>query len=335
MKTNSVSRSLGSPALLVFFISPLMFGQGEVVATANGAPIYASELPIQAKLASLRRQEYDAKVQAAREVAARKILEKAAADKGMALDQFLASEVDNKVPEPTEPELRGYYLAKQSEFGASFEGAREQIRQSYRQARLQQVRQTFGQQLFANADIRIVLSPPRNEVAFGGGPRKGNPKALVTIVEFSDFQCPYCKAALPQLKQVTEKYGDKIQFQFKHFPLSDIHPLAQSAAEAAQCADEQGKFWEYHDGLFAISPAFTPTAYVDIANQVGMKDMSAFRSCLESHKTRPVIDQDTALGQQVGVDGTPMFFINGVSLSGAAPLADFEKIIDQELQNVR
>ena len=160
-------------------------------------------------------------------------------------------------------------------------------------------------------------------------------KAPVTIVEFSDFQCPYCKGTLPVLKQVTEKYGDKIQFLFKDFPLTDIHPQAQAAAEAAHCAEEQGKFWEYHDALFGIAPNFDAAHFVAIAAQVGVKDISGFQVCVESRKYKARVEQDSSLGQTLGVDGTPMFFINGIGLSGAVPLSDFEKIIDGELQSAR
>jgi predicted DsbA family dithiol-disulfide isomerase len=307
----------------------------EVVATVNGTPIYASELPIQAKIASLRRQEYDTKVQAARELAAKKIVEKAAQAKGQTMDQFLAAEVDNKVPEPSEDELRGFYLAKQNDFGASFDAAREQVRQNYRNLKLQQMRQALGQKLFQNADIRIVISPPRNEIDFGAGPQRGAAKAPVTIVEFSDFQCPYCKGALPVLKQVTEKYGDRVQFLFKDFPLNDIHPQAQAAAEAAHCAEEQGKFWEYHDALFGIAPNFDEGRFLSIAIGVGVKNPEGFRACIESHKYKARVEQDSTLGQALGVDGTPMFYINGIALSGAAPMGDFEKIIDGELQSAK
>jgi protein-disulfide isomerase len=306
---------------------------GEVVATVNGTPIYASELPIQAKLASLKRQEYDAKVQAARELAAKIIVEKAAKAKGQTVDQFLAAEVDNKVKDPSEDELRGFYLAKQSEFNGTFESARAQVLQSYRNVRLQQLRQTVGQEIFKNADIRILLAPPRNEIEFGAGPQRGSAKAPVTIVEFSDFQCPYCKGALPVLKQVTEKYGDKVQFLFKDFPLNDIHPQAQAAAEAAHCAEEQGRFWEYHDALFGIAPNFDAAHFMALAAGTGIKDGEAFRVCMESRKYKARVEQDTSLGQSLGVDGTPMFFINGIALSGAAPMGDFEKIIDGELQS--
>jgi len=273
-------------------------------------------------------------VQAARELAAKKIVEKAAQAKGQTMDQFLAAEVDNKVQEPSEDELRGFYLAKQSDFtGLSFESAREQVRQNYRNLKLQQLRQALGQQLFQNADIRIVMAPPRNEIDFGTGPRRGAAKAPVTIIEFSDFQCPYCKGALPVLKQVTEKYGDRVQFMFKDFPLSEIHPQAQAAAEAGHCAEEQGKFWEYHDALFGISPSFDAAHFLALAAGVGVKDPEAFRACIESRKYKARVEQDAALGQTLGVDGTPMFFINGIALSGAAPMGDFEKIIDGELQS--
>ncbi len=320
-------------AVVALSLPLLALAQGEVVATVNGTPIYASELPIQAKLTALKRQEYDAKVQAARELAAKKIVEKAAQAKGQTVDEFLEAEVDSKVKEPTEDELRGFYLAKQNDFGGTFESAHDQVRQSYRNLELQQLRQSLGQQVFKDADIRIVLAPPRSEIDFGSGPQRGASKAPVTIVEFSDFQCPYCKGALPVLKQVTEKYGDQVQFLFKDFPLSDIHPQAQAAAEAAHCAEEQGRFWEYHDGLFALAPNFDAAHFVALAAQVGVKDMTGFQTCVESRKYKSRVEQDASLGQTLGVDGTPMFFINGIGLSGAAPIGDFEKIIDGELQN--
>ena len=196
------------------------------------------------------------------------------------MDQFLAAEVDDKVKDPPEDELRGFYLAKQSEFGGTFESARAQVLQSYRNAKLQQLRQSLGQQVFKDADIRIVLTPPRNEIDFGAGPQRGAAKAPVTIVEFSDFQCPYCKGALPVLKQVTEKYGDKVQFMFKDFPLNDIHPQAQAAAEAAHCAEEQGKFWEYHDALFGIAPNFDAAHFMALATASRSQRREAFRVCV-------------------------------------------------------
>ncbi len=303
----------------------------EIVATVNGSPIFASELPIQAKMAALRRQEYEAKVEAAREMAAKKIIEKAAAAKGQTMEQFLASEVDNKVTEPSDEELRGFYTARQADFGPTFEISRDQVRSAYRQLRLQQLRSALGQQLFANVDIRILLSPPRTKIDFGTGPKRGAAAAPVTIVEFSDFQCPFCKNALPTIKQVRDKYGDKVQWMFKDFPLNEIHPQAQAAAEAAHCAEEQGKFWEYHDALFGIAPSFSTDAFMTLATTVGVKDPTAFQACIDSHKYKARVDESTALGQTVGVDGTPMFFINGIALSGAAPLPEFEKIIDGEL----
>jgi protein-disulfide isomerase len=328
-----------APFALLLLLAPLsaiaQTEPQEVVATVNGAPIYSSELPIQAKIAALRRQEYDAKVDAAREMAAKRVIEKAAAAKGQTLEQFLAAEVDDKVGEPSDQELRGFYVARQSDFGPTFEASRDQVRNTYRQLRLQQLRSELGQKLFANVDIRIVLTPPRTKIDFGTGPMRGASTAPVTIVEFSDFQCPFCKNAVPTINKIREKYGDKVQWMYKDFPLTEIHPQAQAAAEAAHCAEEQGKFWEYHDALFGIAPNFSTDAFITLAGNVGVKNPEAFRACVDERKYKSRVDEGTTLGQTVGVDGTPMFFINGIALSGAAPLPEFEKIIDGELPTAK
>jgi protein-disulfide isomerase len=174
--------------------------------------------------------------------------------------------------------------------------------------------------------------PQRIDVSDGGDPAIGPADAPVTIVEFSDFQCPYCKTFRDQtLNALLEEYGDQVRFVFRDFPLNQIHPYAQKAAEAAECANEQGKYWEMHDLLFANSPNLGVDALKGFAEQLGL-DTEQFNECLDSGRYADEVTADLQEGMSYGVSGTPTFFINGVRLVGAQPLANFQAIIDQELE---
>jgi protein-disulfide isomerase len=173
--------------------------------------------------------------------------------------------------------------------------------------------------------------PQRVQVSDGGDPAIGPADAPVTIVEFSDFQCPYCKTFRDQtLDALLERYGDQVRFVFRDFPLSQLHPFAQKAAEASECANEQGHYWEMHDLLFANSPNLSEDALKGFAEQLGL-DMEQFNECLDSGRYADEVTADLQEGMSYGVTGTPTFFINGIRLVGAQPLANFQAIIDQEL----
>lgn len=172
-------------------------------------------------------------------------------------------------------------------------------------------------------------------------PLLGNANAKVTVVEFSDFQCPFCKSFFdntsPQLNDTYIKTG-KIKFAYRQFPLTSIHPNAQISAEASECAEEQNRFWEYHDTLFKNQETWTPlsgtdviNSLTDLAGQVGM-DTNQFSTCLSTHKYKSVVDADESAGSAVGVNGTPTFFVNGHRLVGAVPFDQFKTLIDQELK---
>lgn len=171
----------------------------------------------------------------------------------------------------------------------------------------------------------------RYDVAIKDQPSWGAADAPITIVEFSDFQCPFCERffneTYPQLKQ---KYGDKIHFVYRDFPLSQIHPQADIAAQAANCANAEGKFWEYHDILFKNQSKLQRDDLVGYAAQLGI-DKTKFGKCLDSRTYDPQINQDIQDGFNLGVGGTPTFFINGRPVVGAQPYAVFAQTIDAEL----
>lgn len=175
-------------------------------------------------------------------------------------------------------------------------------------------------------------------------PTLGNPEAPVTIVEFSDFQCPFCrKFYLDTLSEIKEKYvkTGKVKFVYRDFPLTSIHDMAQTYAEAGECADDQGKFWGMHDKIFEEqqkrgSGTVTDFTAADIkrwARELGL-DGAKFDSCLNSGKYTAEVDKDFADGQRNGVEGTPATFVNGLLVPGAVPFSQFKALIEEELAKV-
>jgi protein-disulfide isomerase len=161
---------------------------------------------------------------------------------------------------------------------------------------------------------------------------KGDPNAKVVLIEYSDFQCPYCLRHNETMQQIADAYGDKIAIAFRHFPLTSIHPEAQKAAEASECAAEQGKFWEMHDKIFEANAAgnMNVAAWKQLAGTLGLKT-EQFNSCLDSGKYAAKVRQDTSEGGDAGVQGTPATFVNGQLVSGAVPYDQFKQMIDGSL----
>jgi protein-disulfide isomerase len=169
----------------------------------------------------------------------------------------------------------------------------------------------------------------RYEVKTDGSPVMGSKSAKIEIVEFSDFQCPFCSRVTPTLKQVHEEYGDRVRIVFKHLPLG-IHPKAPDAHAAAEAAHRQGKFWEMHDKIFANQREMAPEKYVEYATQLGL-DVERFKKDVVSAEVKQKIDADSQEAARLNVRGTPGFFINGRYLSGAQPFGAFKQRIDEEL----
>ena len=176
----------------------------------------------------------------------------------------------------------------------------------------------------------IAQAPERTEIATAGFPARGPATAPVTIVEFSDFECPFCGRLFPTLKIVERIYLDRVRIVYRQFPLRRIHPTAQKAAEASLCANEQGRFWEMHDSLFGDQEHLTIDALKARAATLKL-DRTAFNTCLDSGKQAAAIDKDIAEGTKAGVTGTPAMFINGRMLVGAQPFAAIQAIIEEEL----
>src|SRR5262249_53505716 len=157
---------------------------------------------------------------------------------------------------------------------------------------------------------------------------QGELNAPITIVEFADFQCPFCGRVQPLLKDVLAKYKGKVKLAYRDFPLAPIHPHAEIAAEASRCALDQGKYWEMHDAMYSDQTKLDEAALVKTATRLGLNDAS-FASCMRSGKYKELVQQDLQAGTEAGVNATPSFFINGEFLGGAQSAADFATIIDR------
>jgi len=179
--------------------------------------------------------------------------------------------------------------------------------------------------------VNSKTSLERFDVVTLDDPSLGPKGALVTIVEFSDFECPYCRQAFPIIREIVNIYGDKIRYIYRDFPVSDLHPNAEKAAEAAQCAYEQGKFWPYHDKLFLNQENLNINDLKLYASQVGL-NQELFDVCLDSGKYENEVKQDFNDGVLAGVRGTPTWFIEGVRVEGVIPLQIFKKVIEEQIE---
>jgi protein-disulfide isomerase len=177
--------------------------------------------------------------------------------------------------------------------------------------------------------VTVMLEAPRFKVASDNHPWSGGKDATVTVIEFSDFQCPYCRAAENSIKQVRAKYGDRVKFVYEDFPLG-FHEHAMDAARAARCAGEQDKFWQYHDALFEDQSKLAVADLKGKAAKLGL-DSPKFAACFDKQEPDALIKADHAQGQALGITGTPIFYINGRQLSGAQPADKFAEVIDEEL----
>jgi protein-disulfide isomerase len=304
----------------------------QVVATVGDQPIYDSDLASSAEgqLQALRGQEYEIKRKTLENLIEQKMLDNAAKAKGVTTDQLLKQEVDVKVKEPSDDVIQGFYLAQAGRINRQLDDTlKNQLRDAVKQAQIRQLREDYMRNLREASKVVVLLSPPRVQVAHDPKRLRGNPKASVMIVEFSDYQCPYCHQVEPTVKKILAKYGDKVSFSYRDFPLTAIHQNAMIAAEASRCAEEQGKFWEYHDQLFAAS-SLEKNSLIEYARNLKLDDKQ-FESCLTAEKYKADIENDEQEGHKAGVNGTPGFFINGVFVNGARPESEFTSVIDDEL----
>jgi protein-disulfide isomerase len=254
------------------------------------------------------------------------ILQLQAKKSGLTVDQLLEKEAYKGIKDPTEDQLEVYYegLGVDQPFAA----VHGQILDHIRDLRRTKARTAYVDKLRTQSDIRIMLAPPSADVDAQSVNMRGPKDAPVTLVEFADYQCPYCAKVNPVVEQMKKEYGDKLAVVYKDFPLP-MHKDSQKAAEGARCAGDQGKYWEYHDLLFT-------THQVDISSlkkQAGelKLDQAKFDTCLDSGAEAAAVKKDLAEGQRLGLTATPSFFVNGHFFSGAADATTMHEILGMEM----
>jgi protein-disulfide isomerase len=328
----AASLAITTVVSLAFFASSAAAGDtGAVVATVGTHKITEAEVneKIKSQMTALESKIYDMKRQAIDAIADEYLISQAAKKAGVSVDAYMKKEVADKVGHVTEADAKKYYDAHKGPGTVSFDKIKDRLVVALQNQKMQERRDALIDQLRKGEPLKVMLKAPRVAVASAGHPSLGSATAPVTIIEFGDFQCPFCKRAQPTLKEVMTKYSGKVRLVYMDFPLP-MHNHALDAAKAARCANEQGKFWQYHDKLFEDQAKESPADLKATAKQLGL-NTAQFDSCFDKAKYQKEIEQDVAEGRKLGVDGTPSFYIDGRPLVGAVPLENFEQVIEDEL----
>lgn len=291
----------------------------------------ASEEQLKAQLEDIKtqvkEQEYNLRKKALTDV----LFDMEAQSRGITRDALLAQEITAKSMVTTGDTDSLWEEVKSRAKGATKEQVLPQLNQMAAQRKAENRSAAFQRELFKKHNVSLIgLQPARKAVTFpADAPVMGPADAPITIVEFTDYQCPYCQAAQQYVDRVMDTYKGQVRLVYQEFPL-DFHAQAKPAGRAARCAGEQGKFWEMHLGLLRTPGTFDDSDLKSRALGLGI-DAARFGECVASNKYDGVIQKAIDNGRSVGVSGTPTFFLNGRSFSGAQPFEVFERIIEEEL----
>lgn len=321
----------------------LALANDTVVGKLDGKPITYGDLGPDAAAAERRAlHEYCDAVHATRNQAldgyvTEKLVEKAAAAAGMSADEWVQAEVQKRIPQPSDAEIQAFYETRKRPGAPALEEVRNQVvmvmqREKSEEA-VRELLESLKKGVAVERALPDVRSPPRDVDVTAHTATKGGSKAAgakVQVVEFADFQCPYCSVAANTLKELQAKYGDKVEFAYRHFPLRTIHPDAQRAAEFAQCSKDQGKFWELHDKMYSAQEKLDEASLKEAAAAVGL-DAGKLDACLSSGRAAAEVEEDFKKAGELGVEGTPTFFVNGRQHVGAPTVEGLSAAIDAEL----
>ena len=322
--------------LFLLLVLPILSASGQspetVLATVNGRDITLKQVDDSAKpqIYPLQQQLYAIRKATLDNLITSRILETEATAQGISIDDLRKQLTLGEIT-VTRTQVEEAYKQNASFFAAmSPDEAKErlrldlenQARMKYYRAGLEALRKKW------TAKLNLVAPPFVSELDDGHAPAKGSTKPVVTIVEFSDFECPFCREVQGTLNQVVQSYSNEVRLIFKHLPLEG-HRNSLPAARAAYCAGEQDRFWPYHDALFA-SEKLSPVVLDEIAVDLGL-GMPKFRACLDSEHSRAAIVRDIETARLFRIDSTPSFLVNGKLVKGALTFADLQKIIEREL----
>ena len=302
-----------------------------VVATVNGTEITLKQVDetVLSAIYPLQQQLYALRKIALENLITAKLLEAEAQAQRISIEE-LREQLTRGNAKVTRGEVENAYAQNASFFASmSPHEARERLRLDLEnQARMRYYRAAL-EELRKKWPVVLKLPPPVGPELDEGSPAKGAAKAAVTIVEFSDFECPFCAQVQDTLKQIMDRYGGAVRLVFKHLP-SEGHRNSLAASRAAYCAGQEDRFWQFHDALFAardLSPSFIS----DIAAKLGL-GREKFAACVNAEASRTAVVRDIELAKRYRIDSTPSFLINGKLVKGALTFAEFQTVIDRELQ---
>lgn len=327
MKTrNSLGVLFAVLAALIGFTS---LSRAETLATVDGKPITEKDLEARHQM-----KLYEAKKQVMEDFLFDYLVGKEATRLNKTADQVMKTEIEGKAKKVSNSEIKKFYdeyasnMQKRGEKAQDLEKLREPIQQRLENEAQRNRQGAYFGELKKRYKVAFNFDRPTAQVATGDRPALGAKDAPVTIVTFSDFECPFCKRVGPTIDRVMRDYRGKVKMYFRDYPLP-FHKKARPAAMAAWCANEQGKFWQYHDQLFEDQKLET-NDLVAHATKIGL-DKAKFETCLSTEKFKPQMEADAEAGAKAGVNGTPAFFVNGILISGAVPFDKFKEVIDEEL----
>jgi protein-disulfide isomerase len=329
----SVSEQLLNVA---FVVSLAVLGSGNVIAQSDSTVVAEVgsvkitmadlEQEESARLLSAHYQYYQAETKALNDLIEKRLIEQKAQAEHLTVDQLLDREIKSKVQDPTEDQMKVYYEGLETD--QPYEAVRGKILDKLRQLRADKLRSAYVNKLRGQTDVQVTLAPPRAKVDTQNAQVLGPANAPITLVEFADYECPYCQKVAADVRKLVADLGDKISFTYKDFPLS-MHARAEKAAEATRCASKQGKYWEFHDELFRSKELDVDQLK---AQARALKlDSADFDKCLDSGEESNVVERDRNEGTRLGISGTPAFFINGHFMSGALDYAALRQIVEQQL----
>ncbi|NIR46172.1 MAG: thioredoxin domain-containing protein [Gemmatimonadetes bacterium] len=308
----------------------------EVLVRIDGEPVRMTAVDslVGDRLAQMERdyrQERQNLMEAALQRVVRdRLIEKAAAARGLTSAEFIAQEAADQV-EVTEEDMVTFYRQNMAAMaGRSLEEIRPQLREYLETRELNEVLDSIGETLKETHDVVMLMEPIRADLSNEGSPALGPGNAPVTLTEFSDFECPYCRRFFDTLNRLKQEYEDQLRVVYRQYPLS-THPNAYKAAMASLCAHEQREFWAMHDILFLEQDSLGVEALKRKASRLGLNE-EEFASCLESDRYATQIERDVQEADRLGITGTPFVFVNGVAVpGGAAPYDVMKEMIEEEL----
>ena len=333
--TSALTASAFTVCLPLLFFPAGVFGadansaNDPTVAEINGHAVHVSDLEHQfpTPLFQARTTYYETERKVLDEFIDQYLLDEQARKENLTVAQLLEKHVDSTIAkEPSEEALRVYYEGVDSK--ESFETLRPKILTAIHDRRIAKAKAAYLVSLRADAKVTLRMPPPRALLSTNETPTRGPAEASVTLLEYADYECPYCQQIQPAVDKLEREYKGTLAFAYKDFPLP-MHANAEKAAEASQCARSQGKYWEYHD-LLETTKQLDPAALKSHAQALQL-DMAAFGKCLDGGEMTATVKATAAEADKLQLQGTPTFFVNGRYVNGTVSYEKLRGVIEEEL----